>query len=105
LTSDVGTPAGLAAFLTERALVTRRETGPPVLLLYAFPETSLMWRKIAPALGADYTVNPDGRLWADRDEGMSTADDERIKPIGCMLDIPHLQMIERGGARRRAPQA
>lgn len=31
-------------------------SGPPVLLLHGFPETSLMWHAIAPLLAADFTV-------------------------------------------------
>jgi haloacetate dehalogenase len=31
-------------------------SGPPVLLLHGFPETMLMWRDIAPALAAEFTV-------------------------------------------------
>jgi haloacetate dehalogenase len=30
--------------------------GPPLLLLHGFPETHLMWRDVAPLLGADFTV-------------------------------------------------
>lgn len=30
--------------------------GPPLLLLHGFPETSLMWRHVAPALAADFAV-------------------------------------------------
>ena len=31
-------------------------SGPPLLLLHGFPETSLMWRDIAPRLAKDFTV-------------------------------------------------
>jgi haloacetate dehalogenase len=31
-------------------------TGPPVLLLHGFPQTHLMWRKVAPLLARDFTV-------------------------------------------------
>jgi haloacetate dehalogenase len=31
-------------------------TGPAVLLLHGFPETSLMWRDVAPLLTDDFTV-------------------------------------------------
>jgi haloacetate dehalogenase len=30
--------------------------GPPVLLLHGYPQTHLMWHKVAPALARDYTV-------------------------------------------------
>jgi len=31
-------------------------SGPALLLLHGYPETSLMWRNVAPALAADFTV-------------------------------------------------
>jgi haloacetate dehalogenase len=31
-------------------------SGPPVLLLHGYPETHVMWHKVAPALARDYTV-------------------------------------------------
>jgi haloacetate dehalogenase len=31
-------------------------SGPPILLLHGFPQTHLMWREIAPALAADFTL-------------------------------------------------
>src|SRR3954463_13948424 len=31
-------------------------SGPPVLLLHGFPQTHLMWRKVAPLLARDFTV-------------------------------------------------
>jgi haloacetate dehalogenase len=31
-------------------------TGAPLLLLHGFPETHVMWRSVAPALAADFTV-------------------------------------------------
>ncbi len=31
-------------------------TGPPILLLHGFPETHLMWRRVAPLLTPNYTV-------------------------------------------------
>jgi haloacetate dehalogenase len=37
-------------------LVRRAGTGPAVLLLHGFPETSLAWRKVAPDLANDFTV-------------------------------------------------
>ena len=30
--------------------------GPPLLLLHGFPQTNMMWHKIAPALAERYTV-------------------------------------------------
>lgn len=49
--------------------------GPPVLLLHGFPETHLMWREIAPALGARFTVVcADLRGYGDSGCPPSTAD-------------------------------
>jgi len=40
--------------------------GPPVLLLHGYPETHVMWHKVAPALARDYTVVcPDLRGYGD----------------------------------------
>ncbi|GIL38314.1 alpha/beta fold hydrolase [Roseiterribacter gracilis] len=36
--------------------VRRKGEGPPLLLLHGFPETHLMWRAVAPALAANFTV-------------------------------------------------
>ena len=30
--------------------------GPPLLLLHGYPQTHLIWRRVAPLLGADHTV-------------------------------------------------
>lgn len=40
--------------------------GPPVLLLHGYPETHVMWHKVAPALARDFTVVcPDLRGYGD----------------------------------------
>jgi len=40
--------------------------GPPVLLLHGYPQTHLMWRKLAPRLAAEFTVvAPDLRGYGD----------------------------------------
>ena len=40
--------------------------GPPVLLLHGYPESHVMWHKVAPALARDYTVVcPDLRGYGD----------------------------------------
>ncbi len=36
--------------------IRRRGTGPPLLLLHGFPETHLMWHRVAPALAETFTV-------------------------------------------------
>jgi haloacetate dehalogenase len=39
-----------------RVFVRRAGSGPVVLLLHGYPETSLAWRKVAPSLAADFTI-------------------------------------------------
>jgi haloacetate dehalogenase len=39
-----------------RVLVRRAGSGPVVLLLHGYPETSLAWRKVAPDLAREFTV-------------------------------------------------
>lgn len=46
-------------FIDVGEVVIRARTagsGPPILLLHGYPESSLMWRHVAPALAADFTV-------------------------------------------------
>ena len=41
-------------------------SGPPLLLLHGYPQTHLMWRKLAPRLAAEFTlVIPDLRGYGD----------------------------------------
>ena len=41
-------------------------SGPPLLLLHGYPQTHVMWRKVAPLLAADFTVVvPDLRGYGD----------------------------------------
>src|SRR5712675_2156436 len=47
-------------------LVIGGSSGPPLLLLHGYPQTHLMWRKLAPRLAADFTVVvPDLRGYGD----------------------------------------
>jgi haloacetate dehalogenase len=36
--------------------IRRKGSGPPLLLLHGFPQTHLMWHRVAPALAEDFTV-------------------------------------------------
>src|SRR5439155_19920959 len=36
--------------------IRRNGTGPPVLLLHGFPETHVMWHRVAPLLADDFTI-------------------------------------------------
>ena len=41
-------------------------SGPPLLLLHGYPQTHLMWRKVAPLLAGEFTVViPDLRGYGD----------------------------------------
>jgi haloacetate dehalogenase len=48
--ADVRTPAG------SRVRVRTAGTGPPVVLLHGYPQTSAMWHRVAPELARDHTV-------------------------------------------------
>ncbi len=53
-------------------------TGHPILLLHGYPQTHMMWRKVAPLLAKDYTVvSSDLRGYGDSDKPQS---DKRHKP-------------------------
>jgi haloacetate dehalogenase len=49
-TADVDTPAGA------RIRVRTAGSGPPVLLLHGYPQTSAMWHLVAPELAREHTV-------------------------------------------------
>jgi haloacetate dehalogenase len=50
-------------------------SGPPLLLLHGYPETHVMWRKVAPRLARDFTlVIPDLRGYGDSSKPPSTHD-------------------------------
>lgn len=48
--ADLDTPSGA------RVRVRTAGSGPPVVLLHGYPQTSAMWHRVAPALAADRTV-------------------------------------------------
>src|SRR4029077_12191138 len=49
--------------------------GPPLLLLHGYPQTHLLWRKIAPRLAAEFTVViPDLRGYGDSSKPPAGAD-------------------------------
>src|SRR6516165_6044479 len=50
-------------------------SGPPLLLLHGYPQTHLMWRKLAPRLAAEFTVvAPDLRGYGDSSKPPGGAD-------------------------------
>ena len=57
------TPSGIEGFVTREVTTDRGMvfcyqggSGPPILLLHGFPETSLMWHGVAPLLARDFAV-------------------------------------------------
>jgi haloacetate dehalogenase len=55
--------------------VTWGGSGPPLLLLHGYPESHLMWHKVAPALAKDYTVvAPDLRGYGESGKPKTTDD-------------------------------
>jgi haloacetate dehalogenase len=83
--------------------------GPPVLLLHGWPQTHVMWHKIAPTLAADFTVvAPDLRGYGDSDKppggGDHSAYSKRttaLDQIEVMRQLGHAQFSvvghDRGG--------
>jgi haloacetate dehalogenase len=62
-------------------------SGPPLLLLHGYPETHLMWRKLAPRLAADFTVVvPDLRGYGDSSKPPAGADNAGYSKRALALD-------------------
>ncbi|HEY4419322.1 MAG TPA: alpha/beta hydrolase, partial [Pseudonocardia sp.] len=69
-TTDVTTPAGASI------RVRTAGSGPPVLLLHGYPQTSAMWHRVAPELAEDHTVIvADLRGYGDSTAPPGSADD------------------------------
>jgi haloacetate dehalogenase len=61
--------------------------GPPLLLLHGYPQTHLMWRKLAPQLAAEFTlVIPDLRGYGDSSKPPAGAQSENYSKRALALD-------------------
>jgi haloacetate dehalogenase len=68
-----------------------RGSGRPLLLLHGFPETHLMWHRIAPALASEFTVVcADLRGYGASGKPVSTAEHTPYSKSALALDMVHL---------------
>ena len=63
-------------------------TGPAVLMLHGYPETHVMWHKVAPALARDYTVVcPDTRGYGDSSKPKGLTDHSNYSKRAMARDM------------------
>jgi haloacetate dehalogenase len=61
--------------------------GPPLLLLHGYPQTHLMWRKVAPQLAGQFTlVIPDLRGYGDSSKPPAGTDNQNYSKRALALD-------------------
>ncbi len=66
-------------------------SGPPLLLLHGYPQTHVIWHKIAPALAENFTViAPDLRGYGDSAKPESDADHSPYSKRAMALDMVEL---------------
>ena len=67
--------------------VTSGGSGPPLLLLHGYPQTHLMWHKVAPVLAKDFTVVvPDLRGYGESGKPVTTANHAPYSKRAMALD-------------------
>src|SRR6202167_6778702 len=63
-------------------------SGPPLLLLHGYPQTHVLWRKVAPRLAQDFTlVIPDLRGYCDSSKPPTDADHLPYSKRAMALDM------------------
>jgi haloacetate dehalogenase len=79
--------------------IRRKGSGPPLLLLHGFPQTHLMWHRVAPALADTFTVVcADLRGYGASGKPPSTPDHTPYSKSALALDL--VQMMEMLGFMR-----
>jgi haloacetate dehalogenase len=82
-----------------RVFVRRAGQGPPILLLHGFPQTHVMWRRVAPALApANAVVCADLRGYGASDKPPSTSDHAPYSKRAMARDL--VAMMQRLGHDR-----
>jgi haloacetate dehalogenase len=80
-------------------LIRRKGSGTPLLLLHGFPETHLMWHRVAPALAEEFTVVcADLRGYGASGKPPSTPDHTPYSKSAMALDM--VRMMEAQGFPR-----
>jgi len=94
---------GFASSLVESGeteiFIQRKGAGPPLLLLHGFPETHVMWHRVAPSLARDFTVIcADLRGFGRSGKPESAPDHAPYAKSAMALDM--VRMMEAQGFRR-----
>ena len=75
--------------------------GPPLLLLHGFPQTHILWRKVAPDLAKNYTlIMPDLRGYGD--SGKPPAGDNHVNYSKRSMARDQVEVMEQLGFRQFA---